>query len=622
MVDLIARRAETNDGWRQRMEIEVPLVLGRQAGSFQVDWDDRISRRHAIIKLRDDNRADVELHPEGRNPIFFRGGKRDSFVLGIGEHFVIGSTTFTLVESPQINDSSQKLPQLTQHAYPSETLRKSRFRDVSPRIDALSRLPDLISGSSNDQEMLFRVTNVMLQSTASASTVAVLRVGMTAGGARQGNSDRPDPASSGRAHQQIEVLQYNSRYDIGRQPRPSGRLVRQAVHSGESVLHVWSGSADSWEDSEDSQPQFTASENVDWAFAVPIMSDACPGWVLYATGTLGPGKSGLVETSIAAAPSDLMDDVKFAELVATMVGNIQQMRALQVRQAGLSRFFAPVVMDALAGSDAVEVLEPREADISVLFCDLRGFSRQSEQQANDLMNLLRRVSQALGIMTKTILQRGGVIGDFHGDAAMGFWGWPLPQQDACEQACRTALDILRDFRQFGASPQGPLGGFRCGIGIATGRGVAGRIGTSDQVKVTAFGPVVNLASRLEGMTKIFSTEILVDESTADYVRKQLGPTVARVRRLARVRPAGMQSPLFVHQLLPPASEPGTLADTEIAAYEKALDALLDNRWDAAFELLHAVPASDRAKDFITMFIASHRRVPPDHWDGVIPLAKE
>ncbi len=79
-----------------------------------------------------------------------------------------------------------------------------------------------------------------------------------------------------------------------------------------------------------------------------------------------------------------------------------------------------------------------------------------------------------------------MVGDFHGDAAMGFWGWPLPQTDAVVRACRAALAIRSAFEA--AEAGSPLADFRIGIGIASGRAVAGKIGTIDQVKVTVFGP--------------------------------------------------------------------------------------------------------------------------------------
>jgi adenylate cyclase len=268
------------------------------------------------------------------------------------------------------------------------------------------------------------------------------------------------------------------------------------------------------------------------------------------------------------------------------------------------------------------VLAPRETEVSVLFCDLRGFSRHSERSAEDLLGLLNRVSQALGVTTHQIREHGGVLGDFHGDAAMGFWGWPLAQSDAAVRACLAALAIREEFAETAQRVDDPLADFRVGIGIATGRAVAGKIGTIDQVKVTVFGPVVNLASRLEGMTKILHAPILIDERTASVVRGELAPDTARLRRVAVVKPYGLEAKLEVTELLPPASRYPVLTDQNITDYEKALDELLAGRWSRAFERLHRVPAEDRVKDFLTVFIAQHNRTPPDNWTGVIPLTSK
>ena len=100
-------------------------------------------------------------------------------------------------------------------------------------------------------------------------------------------------------------------------------------------------------------------------------------------------------------------------------------------------------------------------------------------------------------MTHHILANSGVVGDFHGDAAMGFWGWPISMGNSIQQVCQAALAIQSEFALASAQPDHPLADFRAGLGIASGSAVAGRIGTTDQVKVTVFGPVVNLASRLE-----------------------------------------------------------------------------------------------------------------------------
>jgi adenylate cyclase len=287
------------------------------------------------------------------------------------------------------------------------------------------------------------------------------------------------------------------------------------------------------------------------------------------------------------------------------------MRALEHQQATLSQFFSPVVLKTLADEDPEQVLAPRETEVSVLFCDLRGFSRETERSADDLMGLLERVSRALGIATEHIRDRGGVVGDFHGDAAMGFWGWPLKQDDAVLRSCHAAISIRRDFQA--------TAGFHVGIGLATGWAVAGKIGTVDQVKVTVIGPVVNLAARLEGMTKVLRTAILLDETTARAVRRQVPPGVARVRRLARVRPYGLDTPLEVSELLPPVAEMPELSDEHLGYYESALDAFLAGSWPEALELLHQLPSDDQVKDFLTIYIAQNNRTPPPGWDGVIEL---
>jgi adenylate cyclase len=205
---------------------------------------------------------------------------------------------------------------------------------------------------------------------------------------------------------------------------------------------------------------------------------------------------------------------------------------------------------------------------------------------------------------------------------MGFWGWPLKQADAVERACKAALAVRREFVEAAADKNHPLANFRVGIGIAAGRAVAGRIGTSDQVKVTVFGPVVNLASRLEGMTKVLQAPILIDETAAAYVREMISPATARSRRVARVRPYGSDEAVEVSELLPSVAELPELTDENLRNYERALDQFISGQWSEALELLHYVPARDRVKDFLTVFIAQHNRTPPKDWGGVVELTSK
>ena len=595
MPELIAQGDKPQHRWRRALPVGRTLVLGRAVGTWAVPWDDRISRRHVEICFRS-GRLEVHVLPEARNPVFARGEEVTQLHVAPGEHFVIGGTTFTLTDEP-VSVTLDAPEPVSQQSFSPQYLKQVRFRNADQRIDVLSRLPEIILGAASDTELFVRLVNVLLAGVPRASTVAVIA-------ARR----EPDESGDGAA---IEVLHWDRRLLTGGGFRPSEQLIRQAIDKGESVVHVWKG------DAQRAGPSYTQGEDVDWAFCTPVPGDACRGWVIYVAGRL-VGDHSL--TSRPSDPHDLRDDLKFTELAATTLSSLREVRALERAHAGLSQFFSPLVLDVLAGEDPEVVLTPREAEVSVLFCDLRGFSRESEKSADDLLGLLNRVSKALGVMTRHILEQGGVVGDFHGDAAMGFWGWPLPQDDAAERACRAALGIHAEFERAARHRGDPLADFQIGIGIATGNAVAGKIGTTDQVKVTVFGPVANLASRLEGMTKILRAPVLLDERTAGLLRRRLPREVGRVRRLAVVRPFGMETALEVSQLLPPVDRYPQLTDEHLALYERAVDALQSGDWPSAFELLHRIPADDQVIDFLTVFIAQHNRAAPPDWDGVIPLS--
>ncbi|MEO9595104.1 MAG: adenylate/guanylate cyclase domain-containing protein, partial [Rhodopirellula bahusiensis] len=397
----------------------------------------------------ENDRIQVHQDARGRNPIFFRGRPRDRFVVVPGEHFVIGETTFTLARRPGFTDDvghvmrgqsieeraadastpragpippSQRSDMVgsaegvTEMAFDASVLRERDFRDTRRRIQLLARLPDIVAGSVDDEELLVRVSDTLLRATPSASAVAIVRANV------------PEPMGAGdekpsNEHpSKMKVLHYDCRENGAQQHSVSSRLVTTALQRRESVLHLW-------ETERNGGIEFTAAENVDWAFCVPLRSEACAGWAIYVAGSraLGSNWKELADDSATLADR-LGDDVKFAEVVGSLISGIRQTSHFQQRHLAMRRFFAPVVLDALSGQDPQSWLQPRQCDLSVMFCDLRGFSRTSEMQSDQLLLLLEQVSAALGVMTRHILDTGGVIGDFHGDAAMGFWGWPIELQ--------------------------------------------------------------------------------------------------------------------------------------------------------------------------------------------------
>ncbi|HEV3341664.1 MAG TPA: adenylate/guanylate cyclase domain-containing protein [Pirellulales bacterium] len=606
MADLIAQGSESQQRWRRALHANQPFVIGRDAGIYSTPWDQQISRRHVTARWSE-GRLQVEKCAEARNPVFHGGQPHDAFSVGPGEHFVIGQTTFTVV-SDTVKWLAELHRPVEEQTFSSEALERVRFHNADQRIEVLSRLPDIISGAVNETELFVRLVSMLLAGIPRASAVALVATDEAVRG------PQPQPKGAGRGHgpaPPVRVLHWDRRLVGGDDFRPSQRLILDAIRRGESELHIWEPNREA------TASQFTVSANVDWAFCTPVRGDACRGWGVYVAGQF----TASLFSDRPTAPEDLREDMKFTELVAATLNSLRQTELLQRKQAALRNFFSPQIMEALTHEDPEVVLAPRETDVSVLFCDVRGFSRRAEQAGN-LLALLDRVSKALGVMTHHILDKDGVFGDFQGDAAMGFWGWPIAQDDAVGRACSAALAIRLAFETAARQPEHPLADFHVGIGLATGRAVAGRIGTVDQSKVTVFGPVVNLASRLEGMTKFLNTPILLDEPTARAVREQVPHEVARLRRIAVVRPYGCERPVEVSELLPPADVYPDLTDENIRDYEAALDAFIAGDWSTAVQLLRRLPAQDRVQDFLTVYIAQYNRTPPSGWDGVVTLERK
>ena len=598
MADLIAQGEQLSQRWRRALPERDPVTLGRAAGNWAVPWDPHISRRHAEL-LWNGSHLTVTQLAGARNPLFFRGRPCEHVTLQPGEHFVIGETSFTLTVQRADVAADAPMP-VQQQAFSSQYLKEIAFRNPDHRLEILSRLPEVISGATDDRELCVRLVSMLLAGVPRTDTAAVVTT--QPGTAGVGGDPRTD----------ITVLHWDQRRVVQEDFRPSERLILEATRQRQSILHVWEGP-----EANVSQP-FTARGNFDWAFCTPLRSPGSPEWALYLAGRFHNDPAALPGSS---DPSDLREDVKFTELVATVVSSLLEMRRLQQRHTALSQFFSPVVLNTLSVEDPELVLAPRQTEVSVLFCDLRGFSRESQRSADNLLELLDRVSEALGVMTNQILNEGGVVGDFQGDAAMGFWGWPIKSEDDVLKTCRAALAI-RDKFESAARKSGSLLGFNAGVGIATGQAVAGKIGTVDQVKVTVFGPVVNLASRLEGMTKVLHAPILLDEVTARAVRRLVPAEVARVRRIARVFPYGMDVAIEVSELLPPEKRFPQLSNQHLATCETALDAFLAGDWPAAYDLLRRMPTADRVSDFLTVYIAQHNRTAPEDWDGAIRLSSK
>lgn len=581
-----------------------------------VPWDRAISREHADLCCESGSLR-VRCVATARNPVVFRGQAVREISVAVGDTFSIGGTVFEVAQAEGGLAASGQPPSsfdrntpwtvegletvaepqnvLGEHTYSADELRRIQFGNAPKQLEILSGLPQLISASQSDEELAQSLVDLLLESIPQAEAVAVAHYDVAA---------LPEDVSGAEAFPSPRMMRLAVRDRFSGRFRPSRRLITKTLKQHESVMQIWSD--------EKSSGRFTITEGLGWAFVAPIPGESCRGWCLYVA---GKGASG---DSLLVSEDDLRGDLRFTELVAQFIGSIRQIRLLQEQRTQLSAFFSPKVIENIVGAGSQTILTPAEQDVTVLFCDVRGFSRKSERLKHDLPALLRSVDAALGVMTSGILDRDGAVADFQGDAALGFWGWPVPLEDGPVAACRAALAIWQEFRKEAADSSSLLRGFSVGIGVAHGRALAGRMGTARQAKVGVFGPVVNRGSRLEGMTKQFGVPICIDETTAQFVRRLLPPSEGRLRRLAHVCPRGMDTPLTVYALIPPERQCPEVTDEMLGSHEKALQAVLQGRWSEAIAFLELLPRDDGPAKFLRSYLAEHKQAPPD-WTGVIPL---
>jgi adenylate cyclase len=190
--------------------------------------------------------------------------------------------------------------------------------------------------------------------------------------------------------------------------------------------------------------------------------------------------------------------------------------------------------------------------LSILFCDVRGFTTIAERMKSDPEALTRLINRLLNPLSAVVIAHGGTIDKYIGDALMAFWNAPLDDPDHALHAVQAALamnDALEALNaelaaEAGAKGEEPLR-LRIGVGVNTGDCVVGNMGSDMRFDYSALGDAVNLAARLEGETKNFGVELLVGEETARHIRDHLP-----LAPLDRIKVKGKLEPVEVSTVLP------------------------------------------------------------------------
>ncbi|MEO5936053.1 MAG: adenylate/guanylate cyclase domain-containing protein, partial [Terriglobales bacterium] len=259
-------------------------------------------------------------------------------------------------------------------------------------------------------------------------------------------------------------------------------------------------------------------------------------------------------------------------------------------------------------------------ELTVLFSDIRSFTTIAEGLTPD--ELVHLLNEYLGEMTDIMFKRWGTLDKYIGDAIMGFWGSPFPQEDHAIRACAGALDMGTRLDELNMKWEAMhLAGDKSkrqlavGIGLNTGPVNVGNMGSDKRLAWTVMGDHVNLASRLEGQTKDYRVRIIVGESTFTQAK---GHYV--FRDLDKIRVKGKLQPVNIYELMAFGKDLASYTDL-LTQWNAAVGDYRRGDWNAAIvkyeALLHRYPDDGPSHEFLKR---CHEKLatqaPVGEWDGV------
>jgi adenylate cyclase len=323
---------------------------------------------------------------------------------------------------------------------------------------------------------------------------------------------------------------------------------------------------------------------------------------------------------VAALTSDLekIERFELEKITHRSSGLLEfdQLSAAMTRMAsGLADFakFIPTDLVRTLLADGVRAAPGGETrQLTVMFADVVGFTKISERMGTAVIGV---ISSYLDVVSTTVESNGGTVDKYIGDAVMALWGAPRLDADQARNACRAALDANKAVRDSGITDDrgAPL---QVRIGLHSGIAVVGNIGSSRRLNYTAIGDTVNLASRLEGVNKVFGTSILISEET----RLAAGETF-NTRELAEVSVVGRAEPIRIHELL--GEGPMTQKPSWALVYEQALQAFRQRKFTTAIRLAKQVQRErpdDGPSAWLLGICQTLLEAPPSAaWRGVVQL---
>ncbi|MGE5454481.1 MAG: CHASE2 domain-containing protein, partial [Methylocystaceae bacterium] len=238
--------------------------------------------------------------------------------------------------------------------------------------------------------------------------------------------------------------------------------------------------------------------------------------------------------------------IMFTYVVITATDFLQAEMARRKTKAMFSRYVSPDVVEELINNPDLLALGGRKQVLTIMFADIRGFTAFSENK--DPVDVIARLNEYLTAMTNLIFKNGGTLDKYLGDGLMAFFGAPVFYEDHMQRAIKTAIEIQEEVGKLNvlwAEKGGvPL---LVACGINTGPAVVGNVGSPDRMDYTLIGEDVNLASRVEALSKLFQTLITISDRTYESLPEG-DPFKDRLQRAGEELVKGFTKPIGVYTI--------------------------------------------------------------------------
>ena len=285
-------------------------------------------------------------------------------------------------------------------------------------------------------------------------------------------------------------------------------------------------------------------------------------------------------------------------------------------RAAFSRFVPIEIIDDLLASEAKKdtaVNEKRK--VAILICDIRNFTTISE--INEPENVVSFLNAYFTRMVEVIKKYGGTIDKFIGDAIMALFGAPVSYTDNAERALKAACEMTSLLPEISCDlikiPEGLT--FDIGTGVHYGEVIVGSIGCEDKSDYTVIGDSANLTSRLEGLTKIYGSKIIISQAVKDELKGKYN-----LLNVDTVKVKGKSKCVPVYRV-----DLDPLPENYVSNYSKGLSLYKNGAWSLAlgyFEKAAAVIDNDKSSNLMIERCKEFIQNPPKHWEGAISLTSK